>query len=168
VRVVEQGQRLLEVTGHGPRDHRGVPLADEEAEGAAGTQDLADGGQGCRGVVDDLEDAVAQHHVCAGGAGDLEQVGHVPLLAGDGHPLLPRAAVEGGQGVGAGVDDRDPVAELGDPDREPAGAAADVEHVERVPVQDRRQGLPHDGGPGGAPAARWAAPAAHWLTCVTP
>ena len=74
---------------------------------------------------------MAQHHVGAGGAGDVEQVGQVALLRRRpvGDAGLAGPAVEGGQGVGAGVDDGDPVAELGQRDREAAGAATDVEDV---------------------------------------
>ncbi len=148
---------LLEVAGHRPRHHRGVPLGDEQAEHAAGAQHLGDRGQRGGRVVDDLEHAVAQHHVGAGGAGDVEQGGQVALLAGDpvGHAALAGAAVEGGEGVRAGVDDPDPVTELGDPDGEAAGAAADVEDVAAAAdqaVEDRAQGLPHHGRAGSAAA----------------
>ena len=58
------------------------------------------------------------------------QVAQVALASGDpvGDPALVGATRQDREGVGAGVDDHDPVAELGDPDREPAGAAADVDH----------------------------------------
>ena len=54
--------------------------------------------------------------------------------------VLAGPAVEGGQGVGAGVDHGDPVAELADADGQPAGAAADVEDVE--PASPRRAPAP--------------------------
>ena len=57
------------------------------------------------------------------------------------HAALAGPPVEGGEGVGAGVDDPDPVTELGDPDREAAGAAADVEDVAaRSPTRPSRTG----------------------------
>ena len=56
---------------------------------------------------------MAEHHVGAVGADHVEQVGQVALEAGDRRRRLAGAAVEGGQGVGAGVDHGDPVAELG-------------------------------------------------------
>ena len=48
------------------------------------------------------------------------------------HAALLGAAAQDGQGVRAGVDDHHPVTELGDPDREPAGAASDVDHGGRA------------------------------------
>ncbi len=135
---VEQRQGLLEVAGHRPRHDGGVALGDEQAEHAAGAQHLGDRGQRGGRVVDDLEHAVAQHHVGAVGTGDVEQGGQVALLAGDpvGDAALAGPAVQRRQGVRAGVDHPDPVAELGDPDGEPAGAAADVEDV-AAPVPSR-------------------------------
>ena len=77
---VEDRPGLLEVTGHGAGDHGGVPLGDQQAEHATGTQHLGDRGErGCR-VVDDLEDAVAEHDVGAAGVGDVEQGREVALL----------------------------------------------------------------------------------------
>ena len=104
--------------------------ATRRREPAAGAEHLADRGQGGGGVVDHLEHAVAEHHVGAGGTGQLEQGAEVALLAGDLDAVLAGPAGQGGQGVGAGVDHGDPVAEPGHPDREAAGAAADVEDVE--------------------------------------
>ena len=155
---VEQRPGLLEVAGHRPGDHRGVALGDEQAEHPAGAQHPADRGERGGRVVDDLEDAVAEHDVGLAGLGDVEQVAEVALLAGDpvGHPGLAGAPVEGGQGVGAGVDDGDPVAEPGERDGEAAGAAADVEDVPGpgAPVEHRPQARPHHGGPARG-VARW-------------
>ena len=120
-----------------------------------------------RRVVDDLEDAVAEHHVGAAGRDQVEQAGQVALPAGDpvGDPALLRAPGQDRQGVGARVDDGDLVAELGDPDREPAGAAADVDHrggpVGVPAVEDVAQGVPDHGRAGGA-APLEAAPASGW------
>ena len=61
--VVEQVAGRLEVTGHGPGHHGGVPLGDEQAEVSAGAQHRGDGRQRGGGVVDDLEHAVAEHQV---------------------------------------------------------------------------------------------------------
>ena len=157
VRVVEQRQRLGEVAGHGAGDDRGVPLGDQEREPAAGAEHLADRGQCGGGVVDHLEHAVAEHHVGAGGTGQLEQGAEVALLAGDLDAVLAGPAVQRGQGVGAGVDHGDPVAEPGHPDREPAGAAADVEDVEPglVDTRSARTGpsaVPDHGGAGAVAA----------------
>ena len=152
-RVVEQRQRLGDVAGHGAGDDRGVPLGDQEREPAAGAEHLADRGQCGGGVVDHLEHAVAEHHVGAGGTGQLEQGAEVTLLAGDLDAVLAGPAGQGGQGVGAGVDHGDPVAEPGHPDREAAGAAADVEDVEPGLVAARDPSAVPDHGGAGAVAA---------------
>jgi hypothetical protein len=83
------------------------------------------------GVVDDLEDAVREDEVGAAGGDEVAERGGVPLPGGDavGDAGLGGAALEGGEGVGARVDDGDPVAELGERDGEAAGAAADVDDV---------------------------------------
>ena len=120
------------MTGHRPGDDRSVALADQEAERAARAKHLGDRGEGRCGVVDVLEDTVAEHHVDAARSDHLEQAGGVTLVAGDpiGDPAFLGAAAECGQSIGAGVDHDHLVSELGDPDGEPAGAAADVEDVE--------------------------------------
>ena len=68
--------------------------------------------------------------------GEVGQVGQVALLARDpvGDAGLAGAPVEGGEGVGAGVDDLDGVAQLGQRDGEPAGATADVDDAGLPPV----------------------------------
>ncbi len=145
------------MTGHGAGDHGGIALGDEETEHSPGPDHAAQRRQRGDGVVDDLEDAVAQHQVGAVGADHVEQAGQVALATGDRDVVLAGTAVEGGQGVGAGVDHGDPVAEPADPDGQTAGPAADVEDVERVAAQHRLQRGPHDGGTGvAASLARWA------------
>ena len=151
-RVVEEGERLGDVAGHRAGDDRGVPLGDEEREPAAGAEHLVDRGQCGGGVVDHLEDAVTEHHVGAGGTGQLEQRAEVTLLADHLDAVLAGPASQRGEGVGAGVDHGDPVAEPGHPDREAAGAAADVEHVEAGLLQHGAECLPHHGGAGAVTA----------------
>ena len=126
---VEEVAGGLEVTGHGPGDDGRVTLGDQQAEVAAGAQHPGDGRQRGGGVVDDLEHAVAQDQVDAAGLDEAGEVAEVALLAGDpvGDAALPGPPVEGGEGVGAGVDDPDVVTQLGQRDGEPAGAAADVD-----------------------------------------
>ena len=155
--LVEQRQRLGDVAGHGAGDDRGVPLGDQEREPAAGAEHLADRGQCGGGVLDHLEHAVAEHHVSAGGTGQLEQGAEVALLAGDLDAVLAGPAGQGGQGVGAGVDHGDPVAEPGHPDRESAGAATDVEDfepglVDTLLIEDRSERRPDHGGAGAVAA----------------
>ncbi len=74
---------------------------------------------------------MAQHQVERRGV-DLEVVG----VALQGHELVLDAGLagpagQGGQGVGARVDDGDPMAERRERHREATGAAAEVEDVER-------------------------------------
>ena len=129
------------MAGHRAGDDRGVPLVDQQAEGAAGAEHSRERGQRGGRVVDDLQDAVAEHHVgpllltrLFTGVGQQvgQQVGQVleaALATGDpvGDTALVGSTGQDREGVRAGVDDHHPVAELGDPDREPAGAAADVD-----------------------------------------
>ena len=147
---VEHRQRLLEVAGHGPGDDGGVALGDQQAEHSPGPHDPGQGRQRGGRVVDDLEHTVAQHHVGAVGTDDVEQAGQVALPPGDRDVVLARPAVESSQGVGAGVDHGDPVAEPADPDREATGAAADVEDVARTALQDGLEPGPHHGAAGAA------------------
>ena len=79
------------------------------------------------------------------------QVGQVALEAGDLDAHLAGPAAEGGQGVGAGVDHGDLVTELGEPDREAAGAAADVDDPQAgCSVECALERLPHHRGAGAA------------------
>ena len=74
---------------------------------------------------------MAQHQVDTALGRQLDEVAQVALESGDpvGDALLVGTTSEGGESVGAGVDDGDPVAPGSHPDREPAGAAADVEDL---------------------------------------
>ena len=98
---------------------------------------------------------MAEHQVGAAGRDQVGQGGEVTLLPGHLDTDLAGPAGQRGQGVGAGVDHGDPVTELGDPDREAAGAAADVEDVEGRAVQDAGQVVPHHRGAGVGRGARW-------------
>ena len=147
--VVEQGEGLGEVAGHGAGDDGGVPLGDQQGERAAGAQHLADRGQGGGRVVDHLEHAVAEHHVGAAGGDQSGRSERSPCAPPTVDADLAGPAVQRGQGVGAGVDHGDPVAELGHPDREAAGAAADVERRRGVGrPRTAGQRVPHHGGAG--------------------
>ena len=133
---VEQRAGLGEVTGHGARDDRGVALGDEQAE-------VPPGRSTCRIVASaaagsSTTSSTPWHSTTSALSAPTtsSRLDEVALPAGDLHPELARAAGERGQRVGAGVDDGDAVAELGHPHGEAAGAAADVEHVER-PARSR-------------------------------
>ena len=124
---------LVEVAGHRPGDHRGVPLARRAgSEVAAGPQHLADRGQAA-------PPGRRRPRARRGRAPRRPRRRRRPRAAWTGRPAArsprrrSRAARrdERGERVRARVDHRDPVAALGEPDREAAGAAADVEHVRR-------------------------------------
>ncbi len=157
---VEEVAGGLEVAGHRPGDDGRVALGDHQAEVPAGAQHPGDGRQRGGGLVDDLEHAVAQDQVDAAGLDQAGEVPEVALLAGDpvGDAALAGPAVEGRQGVGARVDDPDVVAELGQRDGEPAGAAADVDDpslllVERTRcVEELADRCPHHAGADGLAA----------------
>ena len=147
---VEQLERLLEVAGHGPGDDGGVPLGDQQAEHSPGPEHPGQRRQRGGGVVDDLEHAVAQHQVGAVGADHVEQAGQVALTAGDRDVVLAGPAVESGQGVGAGVDHGDPVAELADRTASPPVPPPMSRTSSRSRPEHRLQPRPHHGGAGAA------------------
>ena len=120
----------------------------------AAAQHARDGGEGGGRVLDHLQDPVAEHQV--GRVDQAREVGEVALLAGDpvGDPALAGAAVEGSQGVRAGVDDLDGVAELGQRHGEPTGATADVDDAGLaaggvVALQHAAYAVPHHAGADG-------------------
>ena len=167
-----RARACCEVAGHRPGDHGGVALGDQQAEGAAGAQHL--GGswparrRGRRRPR--ARRGRAPRRRCRGRRARAG-VDRSPCCPVTSTPALAGAAVERGERVGAGVDDRDPVAELGDPDGEPAGAAADVEDVAgpaRRPRTGRRAS--HTTAVRAAPRRSLGRSlgAAHWLTCATP
>lgn len=163
-RVGKSVPRLGEVSGEGAGEDRAAQSGGEQTEAAAGPE-RGDGVPYAFGlVVDVLQDPVAEHGVVARAADHVEQSADVALDAGDevGDPGLGGPALQREQRVGAGVDDRDPVAEAGDGDREVPGAAARVEDVEAVlpggldpAVEGVLEDVPDDGGTqGGARRAR--------------
>ena len=94
-----------------------------------------------------LEHAVAEHHVGRGSRNVVGEVGEVALDAGDqvGDVGLVGAPVEGRERVRTRVDDGDGVSLPGQPDREPAGAAADVDDP-GVRLEPGRDGVPDHAG----------------------
>ena len=98
---------------------------------------------------------MAEHQVDPLLGHQLTEVAEVALETGDpiGDTFLVGPPGERGEGVGAGVDDGDPVATRGHPDGEPTGAAADVEDDLVVAcLEQLAHGVPHHGGPGGGTA----------------
>ena len=151
-------QGLLEVAGHRPGDHGGVPLGDQQAERAAGAQHRADRGQRGGGVVDDLEHAVAEHQVGAVGADHVEQAGQVALLAGDRRrrrSRARRASAARASGLGSTTVTRWPssATRTAKPPVPPPMSRTSRGLVAAAPA---RSAVPHHGGAGGCRGARWA------------
>ncbi|GHI24318.1 hypothetical protein Shyd_56890 [Streptomyces hydrogenans] len=152
------------MAGEGAGEDRAAESGAEEAERAAGAERGHGVAHAFGGVVDVLQDAVAEHHVVGAALGHVEEAADVALDAGHqvGDPGLGGAALQREERVGAGVDDGDPVAEAGHRHREVAGAAAGVEDVQvglpRAPdpaVEGVLEDVPDDGGAqGGARRAR--------------
>jgi hypothetical protein len=135
----------------------------EQAEGAGRTQGLDGVAHALGGVVDVLQDAVAEHGVVAAALDDVEQAVGVALDGAHavGDAGLGSPALQGEEGVGAGVDDGDAVAEAGHGHGEVAGAAAGVEDVQGVApggldpaVQGVLEDLPDHGGTKGCARAQ--------------
>ena len=126
-----------------------------DAHLAAGPQGSGDLAEGDRRVVDDLEHVVAEREietVAAGGRKHLVQQVAVALEAADARSGAGGVgpAAQGGQGVGAGVDDGHVVTQPGEGDGEHAAAAPDVEDPQRgAGADDRVERGPDGGGPGG-------------------
>ena len=117
--------------------YRPAVSTDTAAPASAATREGRDGpGR----VVDDLEQAVAQHEVRRAGRDDVAERVRIPLHRANPvvHPGVARPALQRGQGVRAGVDDRHHAPESRERHRPRAAAAADVQHPRRDP------------GPGGA------------------
>ena len=122
------------MAGEGAGEDGAAQTGGEQAEGAGRAQRVDGVADALGRVVDVLQHAVAEHGVVAAALDDVEQAVGVAL---DGaHPVgdagLRGAALQGEEGVGAGVDDGDAVAEAGDRHGEVAGAAAGVEDVQGV------------------------------------
>ncbi len=135
----------------------------QQAERARGAQRLDRVAHALGGLVDVLQDAVAEHRVETAAVDDVEQAEDVALDATDpvGHPGLGRAALQCEERVGARVDDGDAVAEPGGGHGEVARAAPGVQYVQGVPadrlgltVQSVLEDLPDHGGTKGGAGAR--------------
>ena len=142
--------------------NRPATSTDTAPPGAAARGERADGG---RDVVDHLEQAVAQHEIGLAERGDLGE----PLdLAGHGRdqlvdPRVASPAAQGGERVGAGVDDRHRAPRRGQRHGPGAAAAADVQHAGRAAgraVADRgelggHRAVHRAAEPPAPPARRW-------------
>ena len=154
---------LGEVPGERPGQDGAAESGGEQAERTGRAERVDRVAYALGGVVDVLQDAVAQHRVVTAALDHVEQAEDVALDAADpvGDPGLGGAALQCEERVGAGVDDGDPVAEAGDRHREVAGAAAGVQDVQGVPagrldlaVESILQDLPDHGGTEGGAGAQ--------------
>ena len=113
---VEQRQGLLEVAGHRPGDHGGVPLGDQQAEqcprAAAPGRACASAAAGSSTTSSTPWQSTTS---ALSGPTTSSRLARSPWRPVTVDAVLAGPAVERGQGVGAGVDDGDPVAELGRP-----------------------------------------------------
>lgn len=134
-------------------------------------------------ATDEVDGAAADEVVDGGGVGDRVRValgrgdgaaGGVRALGGRrSQALLARAALEGGERIGAGVEDVDVVSREGEGHGETPGAAAEVEDDEgaaQLTLASGRQGvhgLPDRGGPdvGGGGMADGSAAQGHGSHC---
>jgi hypothetical protein len=141
---------LGELASQSPGEHSGDPGGDHEADVPTVGEHTCDGSQGRRGVIDELEGAVAAHEVGVGVGMDLEQVGGVALDRHDplGDPKVASSTGQRGQRVGAGVDDGDVVTELGQRNGQTTGATAKIDDSQTV--AELVLALGHD-GPHGLP-----------------
>ena len=128
----ERCRGLGEVTGEHPREDDGEPTGDSDGQVPTGGECGRDGGQRRLRVVDDLEDPVTADEVEPGVGTHVGQDVGVALSGRDavGDARLSGPSFEGGEGVGAGVDDGDLMPELGKRYGEPAGATAEVEDLQ--------------------------------------
>jgi len=117
VRVMGDVVRLVQLARADPRQDGSVSLGDEQAEPTGLTQHAADRAEGDLWVVDDLQDAMAQHEVHGGLTQDVAQVLGVTLDTAQpvGDPRLGGPATQRGEGVQARVDDRHVVTGLDQP-----------------------------------------------------
>ena len=121
-----------------------------------GGRTAGDLGEGGLRVVDVLEGAVAEDEVGSVAADEGRQGLGVALHGADPRRRLGLggAAAQGGEGVRAGVDDRDVVPGDGERDGESAGATPEVDDPQRAlelgaaGAHDLVDGRPHGGGPG--------------------
>ncbi|CAM5662598.1 hypothetical protein SAURM35S_09863 [Streptomyces aurantiogriseus] len=143
------------MAGEGAREDGSAETGGEQAEDALRAQCGHRVADAFGGVVDVLQDAVAQHGVVAAALDDVEEAVGVALYALDrsATPASAAPALQGEQRVGAGVDDGDPVPEAGDGHREVAAAAPGVEDVQRLTsrgldpaVEGVLEDLPDHGG----------------------
>jgi hypothetical protein len=124
IEVAQLGEGQDGLAGKGAGDDGRDRVADEDAHEPARAHGGADAGKAGGNVVDRLEDAVGKDEVEFGVADQVAERLDVTLQRMDGvrDAGLSGAATEGGEGVGADVDDGDLGA--GDRERHGVGAAA--------------------------------------------
>jgi len=156
--TIVTGERALglgELAGKCSGQHGGDTGGDHEADVSAVGEHTGDGSHGRRRVIDELQRTMAAHEVGVGIWVDLEQVCGVALHGLDslGDPGVASSAIQRGQRVEAGVDDRDVMTELGQWNGQTAGATAKIDDAQGA--TELLLTLDHD-GPHGLPDGRGA------------
>jgi hypothetical protein len=134
VGIVECVHRFVEATGQCPAGDRRGDSGRKDAGPTTGAQYAGNRSESGGRVIDVLEDAVAEHDIDARSGDGAREAADVAL---DGTHLpgetgLGRPALEGGQRVGAGIDDGDAMPEGSQGYGELAGATPCVDDVEGV------------------------------------
>ncbi len=138
------------------RKDGGDALCDQRAGEPVGAKDSHDTAQRLARIVDDLEDAVAEHHVGGIGSEQLHQVRCVALNGIDPttQTSLGGSPLQRCERVGTGIDHSHPVSLRGEGYGEPASAPARVDDVDVIPPclgrsfdQSIGQHVPDDSGP---------------------
>ncbi len=144
----ERALSLSELPGERPGEHSGDAGGHHEADVSAIGEHAGNRSQGRRRVVDELERAMAAHEISIGVGVHLEQVCRIALHCDD--PLsnsgVSSPAIERGQSIEAGVDDRDMVTELGQRNGHAAGTTAEVDDAQTA--AELLLALDHDGTQG--------------------
>ncbi len=120
------------MAGESAREHGAAESGAEQTEHSGGRRSASTARRTPSAGSSTYSRTLGKDGVEAAALDDIEEAEHVALDAAHavGDPGLGGPALQGEQGVGAGVDDGDVVAELGDGHREVAAAASGVEHVE--------------------------------------
>ena len=136
VRVGVRPAGQPQVAGERLGEDQRLPLSHQQAEHPAGPERPGHGRQRGGGVVDHLEDPVADHDVGLPLADQRGQLGGIALQPGDpsGQAGFGRPALQCGEGVGARVDHPDLMAARSQRNGHAARAAAEIDHVQRPPL----------------------------------
>jgi hypothetical protein len=133
--VPESTPRLGEMPTQRTRDDCRRPVRRQHADDTAGTERVSHDTQAYRRIIGHLKHPVTQHEIDGTGLDEVEKAGEVALHRAQrpfGKSRLRGPALQRRERVGTRINDDDPVPELGDRHREPAGTAADIEDVTRT------------------------------------